>query len=364
MLVSSEAPCVRRDPRVDSLKGILIVMVVIGHVVLRWAHREPLFEFVYWLIYLVHMPAFAFTSGLVISNPASSARRAIGSLAPVYLGLSVLHVFIRAIEVPGDHGIQWEILWRPGLLWYLLALMVWQLVLPAITRLKRWVALTGAVFASLGVGFVEGLDKDFSISRIIVFLPFFLAGHYVGLPGFQRLAQAVSGRRWRTVLPAVTVVALAAFFTVDERFRISQLTGQKPYWDTGDELWYGLIVRICVIVCTSIFIVALVAIIPQDHCHATLWGRRSMAIYVFHLYVVYLLDWFKGDVHSVTAMILLALIWTVLAVRITGSRLAMRLLDLISAALMRAWDVVVTRPVVAVFRRLTRSIGQAPTSVG
>lgn len=59
-----------RKDWIDSLKGILIFLVVVGHVVGMAAHLSSGFErevysYIYKFIYLFHMPAFFFVAGLV-----------------------------------------------------------------------------------------------------------------------------------------------------------------------------------------------------------------------------------------------------------------------------------------------------------
>lgn len=59
-----------RKDWIDSLKGMLIFLVVVGHVVGTAVHlsigiESEIYRYVYKLIYLFHMPAFFFVAGLV-----------------------------------------------------------------------------------------------------------------------------------------------------------------------------------------------------------------------------------------------------------------------------------------------------------
>ena len=49
---------------VDSLKGILILLVVVGHFLLK-VEDHYVIETIYRLIYAFHMPLFVFVSGLL-----------------------------------------------------------------------------------------------------------------------------------------------------------------------------------------------------------------------------------------------------------------------------------------------------------
>ena len=63
----------RREAWIDRLKGILIFLVVLGHVLGGWYHiaddsSKPTLSFIFKLIYLFHMPAFFFLSGFTFSD--------------------------------------------------------------------------------------------------------------------------------------------------------------------------------------------------------------------------------------------------------------------------------------------------------
>ena len=51
-----------RDSYFDNLKGILILLVVIGHFILPMDKTRPVWS-IFYIIYLFHMPMFAMVSG-------------------------------------------------------------------------------------------------------------------------------------------------------------------------------------------------------------------------------------------------------------------------------------------------------------
>lgn len=55
-----------RDNRLDSIKGLLIILVILGHVIGTCGAGE-LCEDVWQIIYLFHMPLFIIISGLLTS---------------------------------------------------------------------------------------------------------------------------------------------------------------------------------------------------------------------------------------------------------------------------------------------------------
>ena len=54
----------QRDAYFDNVKGILILLVVIGHLIEPFYLKSKFVESLYTFIYTFHMPAFIFLSGL------------------------------------------------------------------------------------------------------------------------------------------------------------------------------------------------------------------------------------------------------------------------------------------------------------
>ena len=66
-----------RDPHIDNVKGVLIVLVVLGHTVGQMTGSHPAAGTLYAWIYQFHMPAFALLCGLLTtSGPLDGPRSA------------------------------------------------------------------------------------------------------------------------------------------------------------------------------------------------------------------------------------------------------------------------------------------------
>lgn len=330
-------PARTRDPRIDTLRGILIILVVFGHVTLRFVTRSSAFELVYWWTYLVHMPGFAFLSGIVVRDPGRSARGAVRALLPVYLGFSLLHIGMRAIEATGGRIIL-EPLWAPGLHWYLLSLLVWRLVLPHALRYRRGLVLTLSIGAALLIGFAGWAGPFLSISRTVVFWPFFYAGHLLGLEGFTRLGDRLRG--WAGVLALLVYALIGIGLCAGDGFRISQLTGKLPYSETSDHWIYALVVRAAVLVCTALVILAGASLLPIRSSVLSRIGEDSMPVYLLHLYLVYPLDHVAERIDSRPLMAAIILGLTALAVALTHTRIASRFVASYSALCRRVFDAI------------------------
>lgn len=327
-----------RDPRIDTLRGIFIILVVFGHLTLRFVTRSSIFELVYWWTYLIHMPGFATLSGIVITDAKRSARTAIRSLLPLYLGFSLLHIGMRAFEVTGGR-IVWEPLWAPGLHWYLLSLLLWRLMLPYARRFPMPLVLVCSIGVSLLIGWVTWLGPLMSLSRTIVYWPFFFAGNFLGMGGFAHLSTLLKAWMGGVFLSVYALIGFSLWAT--EGFRISQLTGKLPYASTSDHWVYPLIVRIAAVACTTLVILAGAVLLPSRESVFSRIGADSLPVYLLHLYLIYPLD---HIVHHIASPILMAAIicaFTPLCVALTHTRFAHRFVVSYSALCQRLFDTIV-----------------------
>jgi fucose 4-O-acetylase-like acetyltransferase len=200
-----------RDPRIDALRCVAILLVVLGHsitVVAGSAVPGPGLVSVdpgLWvpisvatfpllsIVYSFSVPLFAFVSGLVTrrgpqrSFAETVRRRALGLLVPyfcwffVYYGLSVAAgrsvppFGVTILSVALDPS-------NPRGLWYLYAIFVCAVVLDAVARLPRpRGAVAYSVAAAVVVGCVPAVGSIglLGLNKVLWVYPFFAAGYLV-----------------------------------------------------------------------------------------------------------------------------------------------------------------------------------------
>jgi fucose 4-O-acetylase-like acetyltransferase len=84
--VSPALPLQKRDFAIDNLKGVLIILVLLGHGGLLTRIKSPVCDFLQGLIYLFHMPLFFALSGLFVKEFSWSffAKRFAQLMIPFY----------------------------------------------------------------------------------------------------------------------------------------------------------------------------------------------------------------------------------------------------------------------------------------
>lgn len=254
-----------RNLKLDNAKGILITLVVIGHMLLPIQGTTRGVTNFFYMIYAFHMPAFVFISGLLAQRiyirvpkqahaPAencaqrhphhaanASATQQVTTVGHFNgrrwcstLWLYLLFQFILFFsEIPayGRTTRFPDFLHTSGAPWYLLALLLWYLMIPLFVgcrgkvlllrpvcsnrrlqlserraqsglpySLIAWILLTGLSLAGgyLASGALAGIGDFLALDRVIAFAPFFFAGYFIGP---ERLMKFLGGQQESVAAP-------------------------------------------------------------------------------------------------------------------------------------------------------------------
>ena len=276
-----------RIPLFENVRGILILLVVMGHALEPLLGREPLARALYSGLYLFHIPAFAFLSGHL--SRADSGPKALGAIA---WGLLAPLAVFQGLYVAFDAwvlGRGWSLHWlmQPyWLLWFLLSLASWRLSLPLLLRLPR--PLVWAVTLSLGAGLLPWVGYPFSLSRTLVFLPCFVAGHL--MPREWLLAPAPDRTR-NGVLAAVLVVGLGAAVWAMATDLLPApapqwLYGSSGYAALGTTALTGMAARLVLLGGALALTWTLFTLSPRGESALTRFGGRSLVPFLLHGFVL------------------------------------------------------------------------------
>lgn len=265
----------------DSLKGVLIILVVFGHF-LAYGLSSRLCLATYNFVYMFHMPLFIVISGY-FSNPSSNRywRRTLGLLETyfvfqlLFMLLNQAPFSIRSLLVP-QFG-----------LWYLLSLFYWRIILALfplpIGGLNPKVLLCFAFLFGF-IGGVLPVSKFMSIQRTFYFFPFFMAGFCVRN---SKILTAIN----KSVFGWVSIGVIAMFICspdiLNSRLYLRFL-GCDPY----DVLWEGMRTRLVNYIISftlSASIVCAFRMMLPTKKHVSFLiqaGKSSLVIYLFHLFLI------------------------------------------------------------------------------
>lgn len=260
---------------IDSLRAILIFFVVFGHIL------EPLIfsnkVLFYNIIYFFHMPAFIFISGLCYKKN----KKKLVKLSLIYIVFQLLYILINYLLFNNKLIIQFTTpIW---ILWYLLALIFWYLIVMFIgTDKKRgfFIIITSLILSIL-VGFDTTINNYFSLSRIIVFFPFFYIGAYIKNNYFEKFNNYFCSRDFKKskfILILLLIICILLICIFNNYIESNWLYNSFPYNNN-----YNFLFRIINIFVASIFILSLLILIPKKNIKLlNIIGKNTLTIFLFH----------------------------------------------------------------------------------
>ncbi len=198
---------------IDMLKGIAIIMVLLGHAVIRFPinlHEVPITKAMYDWVETTHMPLFFLVSGFCFSYKRETAgywgfiKKKIYRILIPYLTFNALDVVPRAllsslVNRPKSISESIEsILLYGGEYWFLYSLFSVFLIFPLVDRVikKRPVLQGVAITICVVLKFVPGLPKVLLVKRTVYHLLYFVIGYVLKQHiGFNEIKSRVENHK-------------------------------------------------------------------------------------------------------------------------------------------------------------------------
>lgn len=267
----------------DNARLLLIVLVVFGHGI-ETLRDDPAVRAVYVVVYSFHIPALLLIGGWFARAAPLERRSLVGTarLLATWLVAEAGWALSRALmhkDVLPD-----TFLVIPGwTLWFLVALAAMRIALPYLAMLRF--PLLASVVISLAAGLSPDIGLEFSASRTLALLPFFVLG--------WRLRQArLEDREWfRAPSPAVRVgaalVAGAVVLGLLAATRTSWFTNQLLFWRRsydGEHLDdpVGAALRLLFLAIGAVLTLALLVLVPREQRWYSVLGRNTLPVYLLH----------------------------------------------------------------------------------
>lgn len=272
----------RRIAKWDNVKALLIFLVVMGHVFDYYTREEPAARSVFIFIYMFHMPLFLFVSGLFNKNTVKKRRWGhIVSYLLLYILIKFI-VLVTELVLFQDQAFSFmSTHWVP---WYAYVMFVYLCLMVLLEKLQ--IPSGYVMFFSILVACMAGYDKRIgvflSISKTLVFFPFFYAGYCLNP---EKLAKKTEN----PVLKVLSGVMLILFGLLCARqgeflyqFR-SILTSRYPYKALGDWSIYGGLIRLIYYAAafgTGLFVISIVPYRPLGSFSKL--GQNTLQVYSLH----------------------------------------------------------------------------------
>jgi len=274
-------PAPSREAFFDNARIVMLSLVVVGHAIEPWLGHDRFLRAAYLALYAFHMPVFVWLAGRFAAEELTRPR-AIRLVERVLVPLLVFQVLYSVFHhfAFGTPHLALGFVRPYWIMWFLMSLLWWRLLLPI------FAVVPGSVFLAVALASAAGLSNavgyDLSLSRTLVFLPFFLLGYRM-----RRSDLAFLSTRWAragsvAVLVSLAVAAWRFAPHLDERW----LYGSVGYGALRVSAGPGMMWRLLVLVVAAVAGTAVLAWVPRQRRAWTGLGSRTLQGYVLHGFVV------------------------------------------------------------------------------
>lgn len=263
----------------DNLKGLLIFLVVFGHSLELFKDQYFIIQVLYVFIYLFHMPAFVFVSGYLSKNADKARNTAFTTFFLPFILFNILWNGLAAL-VTWDLD-QFSFLTPGWALWYLMSMFLWKISLKDLVRIKYIIPISFIV--GLGAGIFGEFNGLLSLSRTLVFFPFFLIGYFTSEDRFFKLKKPSKFFSCGIVLLALSFAIFICYFEV---FPVEFLYGSDAFQTYTVPIWLGLISRALLYIIGFSFVFVLANTMTSKPTFFSKIGRNTLPIYILHTYLL------------------------------------------------------------------------------
>lgn len=270
----------------DNLKAILMFLVVVGHFANQFTSGDPMMKGISLYIYSFHMPLFIFTGGL-FSRKWKPGQK-FSWERPIYFIL--LGYLLKIAVFLTRYGFGKHPRFHPfsdtGIPWFMFGMAAFYILSYIVRKLDWRIVLPVSVTAACLAGYVDAIGSTFSLSRILVFFPFYYIGYLVT----PEKMKEITDRHWLKWVSAAVLAAAVLFcvFYINDYYSYIRLfTARNPYSEIN-VAGCGALHRLACYVVSFIMSFAVIVLTPErENRLAGKIGARTLQIYFWHRLVLY-----------------------------------------------------------------------------
>ncbi len=284
--------CVRLE-KWDILRFILMFLVVAGHIADLYVKDSEAMRTLYLTVYTFHMPLFIFVSGLFSKTTVNQRRtdRIFGYFA-LYIVIKLIFWLYYGIA---RGSWTFSLFTEANLPWFMLALFVFSLITIPLSRFSPVYVLIFSILIACLAGYDSEIKSFLSLSRIIVYYPFYYLGYISDAKKIEAHCGKKSAKAAAVIIIAVTA-AVAVIFGERLYWLRPLFTGLNPFAALGRYESFGFLLRLAHYAAAGLICYAVIVLTPQKtpFGFVTRLGRSTLSIYAFHYILIYILFYHLG----------------------------------------------------------------------
>lgn len=264
----------------DNLKLVLIYLVVVGHFLIPIINKTGTVNATFQWIYFFHMPAFVFVSGFFSKSFVKKEDQRINRLAGYILLYFIYFFALYFIEIAVlNAGTTLTLFSTKSAPWYMLAMALWLIFIPYFKDLNPYASIIITIVFGLLIGTDTATCNAPTIARIVILLPFFVAGYFFNGEHIKNI------KIWMRILAVIILIAifLLIFFNTQEINKyMAFFYCERSYLSMGKGNLKGIELRLLFYLISSIMTVCVMCLIPTKKNIFTVIGERSLSVFVIH----------------------------------------------------------------------------------
>lgn len=260
----------------DNLKFILIVLVVVGHFLDIKANNSDIYKGLFLFIYSFHMPLFIFISGLFYKNKKIKEKVVMFILIGL---LTKIVLFLTSFILYGNTS--FSLLNYPDLPWFMIALAFYIFISSILNKVDKKYLLFFSILIACITGYDSNIGSFLSLSRIIVFYPFFILGQMMDK---NEIIKLHNDKMLQLISIFVIIIwIIVCFYGLDYSYILRPLyTGKNPYIVNTIFIKWGMLYRLICYITTICISLAILCIVPLRNFKFSKLGSKTLQVYFWH----------------------------------------------------------------------------------
>ena len=277
--VTDPAP---REFKYDNIRALLILLVVFAHLLEQFSGSAR--NITYTVIYTFHMPCFIFITGYFARF---DQKKFLKRLVLPYVIFQPLYLLFGYFVTHTLKTFTFQFSTPYWILWYFFTVICYYLLLPVIKTSKPKTALIVlgvCVVLAIGAGFDKSIGRVFSLSRTIVFFPFFAAGYYFkNIFQNEKVIENREKAKKIAVCISTFVVVFGSTLAVVLKVPKKILYGSYSYSAAQSNAF----IRTLLFIVAAAWIVVLLYAIPNKRIPlVSSLGKSTLPVFLLHGFVV------------------------------------------------------------------------------
>lgn len=279
-----------RINKFDNLKGLAIILIVLGHMLFITQFTTDIL--LKKTIFIFHLSIFFFVAGYFSKIGPKEPMKAVKRLLIPYLLFCIIYKLFLYFIIGESSDILFLV--PEYALWFLISLFFMKLFLPLLNKLKY--PITSTIILALIIGVIPLNLAYLSISRCIAFLPAFLVGFkykdYKKIfdKKYPKLNEILNNNKVAFCLLIISLIicVLIAYTTSSVSIELKS----QYFFKSNIGVIEEIIKRFLIIIMGIIVTLLLNKLMTNKKTFLTKIGRNSMAIYLLHVYFITIIKTF------------------------------------------------------------------------